>query len=252
MKIWNKKNKITFKLLALSISIFMACNNTEKPQPQSVPLVFDDIPWAYEGITELKKGDILVRPNLNIFPGTSLVPLGMGFGHAALVVKGYSHSNMDSLLAGVQIIESIAKDVSSDFQIREISGLVKSRFDAFNNDNFDHRFEGRRYLLRLPLCESEIDSILAFAIAQKGDRSVWNASKAYPGNHFNDSLIALGLRDNWADNSTWYCSHLVWQSLFYITGKDADVNGGYMVYPNDLINAHLFNNTESHIGRACF
>jgi len=242
-----------FSVILSVLIVVVACDNTQKiPQPDSVRHTSEDIPWAYEGINELKKGDILVRPNLNIFPGTSLIPMGMGFGHAALVVKGYRHSNMDSLLAGVRIIESIAKDVSPDFQIREISGFVKSRFDAFNNDNFDQRYTGNRYRLRLPLSDAEIDSVIAFALAQKGDLSAWNASKAFPDNAFNDSLVAIGLRESWADNSTWYCSHLVWQSLFYITRKDADANGGFMVYPNDLIKADLFDNTESHQGRARF
>lgn len=231
----------------------VACNNApEVSKSESLPSASKDNPWVCQGITELRRGDVLVRPNLNLFPGTSIVPMGTGFGHAALVVSGYEHSNIDSLLAGIQIIESIAKDVSTDFQIREISGLVKSRFDAFNNDNFDQRYAGSRYRLRLDLSEMQIDSILSFALAQKGDRSAWNASKAFPGNSFNDSLVALGLRKNWADNATWYCSHLVWQSLFYVTGKDFDANGGYMVYPNDLINSDLFNNTESHCGRTRF
>jgi len=250
---WSKKPERLFNLLIIILLLAAACDNTQKvAQVDVAPATSAKIPWAYTGINELKKGDILIRPNLNIFPGTSLVPMGMGFGHAAMVTKGFQHSNLDSLLAGVQIIESIAKDVSADFQIREISGLVKSRFDAFNNDNFDTRYYGNRYRLRLPLSDAEIDSIVAFALAQKGDRSAWNASKAFPNNAFNDSLVNVGLRTNWADNATWYCSHLVWQSLFYITGKDADANGGYMVYPNDLIQADLFNNTESHRGRTRF
>lgn len=253
MMIGINKRYSLFIVILFILLLAVACDNTQKiPQSETAPLTSEDIPWAYEGINELKKGDILVRPNLNIFPGTSIVPMGMGFGHAALVVKGYRHSNMDSLLAGVRIIESIAKDVSTDFQIREISGLVKSRFDAFNNDNFDQCYTGNRYRLRLHLSEAEIDSVLAFALAQKGDRSAWNAGKAFPGNSFNDSLVTIGLKESWADNATWYCSHLVWQSLFYITRKDADANGGYMVYPNDLINANLFNNTESHQGRTRF
>lgn len=250
---WNKMLDRLSKIVLFVLITLTSCENPyNQPQAEHISNVSSEIPWAFEGIDELKKGDILVRPNLNIFPGTSLVQKGMGFGHAALVTKGYKHQNTDSLLAGVQIIESIAKDVSTDFQIREISGLIKSRFDAFNNDNFDQRYAGTRYRLRLQLSEAEIDSIITFALAQKGDRSAWNASKAFPGNAFNDSLVNSGSRKNWADNATWYCSHLVWQSVFYITQKDADANGGYMVYPNDLIQADLFNNTESHRGRTRF
>lgn len=250
---WNKMPERLVKIVLFVLFAVASCQNPNKqPQAGQILNVSSEIPWAFEGIDELRKGDILVRPNLNIFPGTSLVQKGMGFGHAALVTKGYKHQNNDSLLAGVQIIESIAKDVSTDFQIREISGLVKSRFDAFNNDNFDQRYAGSRYRLRLQVSEAEIDLIIAFALTQKGDRSAWNASKAFSGNAFNDSLVMSGSRKNWADNATWYCSHLVWQSVFYITQKDVDANGGYMVYPNDLIQADLFNNTESHQGRTRF
>lgn len=253
MKLWTNKFYSSFSVILFVLLVVVACDNIQKtPQSEAETDSSEEIPWAYEGINELKRGDMLVRPNLNIFPGTALVPRGMGFGHAALVTKGFKHSNIDSLLAGVRIIESIAKDVSADFQIREISGLVRSRFDAFNNDNFDERYTGNRYRLRLALREAEIDSVIAFALAQKGDLSAWNASKAFPDNSFNDSLIAIGLRENWADNATWYCSHLVWQALFYTTRKDADANGGYMVYPNDLIKADLFDNTESHQGRTRF
>ncbi len=251
MIMWKPRAKKLMNIIILLT--VLACNNMQKNQiPAALPSASGDLPQATEGITELKRGDILVRPNLNLFPGTSIVPSGMGFGHAALVVTGYRHTHVDSLLAGVQIIESIARDVSTDYQIREISGLVKSRFDALNNDNFDGRYAGNRYRLRLNLPEAQIDSILHFAQAQKGDRSAWNASKAFPGNSFNDSLVRLGLRQNWADNDTWYCSHLVWQSVFYVTGKDIDVNEGYMVYPNDLINADIFDNTPTFSGRMRF
>jgi hypothetical protein len=249
----HKINRYIFKLFIVLLLAAFSCENSRQALPdKEKALVSAAIPWAYQGLDEFKKGDIIVRPNLNIFPGTSLVSHGSGFGHAALVTKGFKHSNIDSLLAGIQIIESIAKDVSTDFQIREISGLVRSRFDAFNNDNFDQRYTGNRYRLRLALSEAEIDTIIAFALAQKGDRSAWNASKAFPENAFNDSLIQQGIRKNWADNANWYCSHLVWQSVFYITAMDTDANSGYMVYPNDLIQDDLFNNTENHQGRTRF
>lgn len=240
-------------ILILIILLTTSCaKKSETPLLSKASSASNEQPWAYEGIKELKRGDILVRPNLNIFPGTSFVSMGWGFGHAALVIEDYQHDNIDSLLAGTQTIESIAKNVSTNFQIREISGLVRNQFDAFNNDNFDDRFIGNRYRLRLPMRESQIDSIIIFAKAQKGDHSAWNATKSFSGNAFNDSLVAIGERENWADNDSWYCSQLVWQSLFYITGKDTDINGGYMVYPNDLINSGLFDNTTDHQGRARF
>lgn len=193
-----------------------------------------------EGINELIPGDIIVKPNLNFLPGSAFVPNGSGFGHAALVVKGNRHSNIDSLLAGARIVESIAKDVPAAFQVREIAAYIWDRNPSFSNTNFGNKYKGRRYRLRLQLSQSAIDSIIDFALDQKGDLSSWNAAKRFPDHPFSDSLIQLGLRKNWADNATWYCSLLVWQSVFFVTGIDLDPNGGYMVYPNDLIKSRHF------------
>ncbi len=201
--------------------------------------------WCIDGITEFRRGDIIVKPNLNILPGTLFVPGGAGFGHAALVVKGFSHRDTDSLLANTIIVESIAKDVPREFQIREILALKRHRFDAFNNTNFDGSVKGRRYRLRLNLNESQIDSIVNFALQQKGDASSWNSMKAMPQNNAQNNTYR-------ADNNSWYCSLLVWQSVLAIAGLDLDPNGGYMVFPNDLICSPYFFNTKNHIGRVRF
>jgi hypothetical protein len=208
--------------------------------------------FAVEGIQELLPGDIIVRPNLGFLPGSSVVQHGSGFGHAALVIKGFKHPDIDSLIAGAIIVESIAKDVSQEFQVRQIQALKRHRMDAFNNTNFDQRYAGNRYRLRLPLTTNQLEKLIAFANQQKGDRSAWNACKRFPDDPFADSLAREGFRLSWADNSMWYCSLLVWQSVLYATGLDIDVNGGYMVYPNDLINSPLFDNKEGHTGRARF
>ncbi len=203
--------------------------------------------WCVEGVDELLRGDILVRPNLNLLPGTSSVNDGRNFGHAALVIKGFKHSNPDSLLAGAVIVESIAKDVSKEFQVREIHALTHHKLDAFNNVNFDASKSGNRYRLRLHLTVEQIDAIVVFAMQQKGDFSSWNASKRLP-----PSSEINGIPTDWADNSHWYCSLLVWQSVLAVTGTDLDPNKGYMVYPNDLIQSPYFFNTGTHVGRARF
>lgn len=205
------------------------------------------------GINELRPGDILVRPNLNFLPGSAFIPNGSGFGHAAIVTTYYRHENMDSLLANVQIIESIAKDVPKEFQIREVKAFNRSKILSFNNVNFDNRYAGNRYRLRLDLPSHLIDSVIFFARQQKGDRSSWNAAKRFPGHPLADSLVAIGKRNDWADNNTWYCSLLVWQSFLKHTGIDLDPNGGYMVYPNDLIASPVFDRQDtSFAGRARF
>lgn len=197
------------------------------------------------GINELRPGDILVRPNLNFLPGTSIIPNGSGFGHAAIVTSYYQHENIDSLLANVTIIESIAKDVPVAYQIREVKALSHNKVLALNNINFDHRFEGHRYRLRLNSSPHQIDSIISFARQQKGDQSSWNSAKRFPGHPFTDSLVNAGKRSHWSDNNTWYCSLLVWQAVLRHTGIDIDPNGGYMVYPNDLIASPVFDKNDA-------
>ncbi len=233
MKRFRQHWLLIFMVLATALG---GCNS-DKTSPKAGPENQLLLQNAVEGqLIELKPGDILVRPNLNLLPGSAFVPNGSGFGHAALVVKGYAHQNIDSLLAGVQIIESIAKDVPRGFQIRQISGYSRHRLTILNNVNFGSKYSGNRYRLRLELSEAQIDSIIAFAMKQRNDLSSWNASKRFPDSNFvPDSLYA-----NWADNNTWYCSLLVWQAIYYVTKIDLDPNGGYMVYPNDLISSPYF------------
>lgn len=248
----NRKNMHRVEVHRASIIFFIlflpiwmiSCNNTT---PSS------DGPRANEhkldcvsGITEFKKGDIIVRPNINLLPGSALISGGANFGHAALVVKGFKHENPDSLLAGTIIVESIAKDVPLQFQVREMPALQYHRFAALNNDNFDKRRTGNRYRLRLQITDAQIDSLIAFALRQKGDYSSWNAVKARPPYLLNTADKA------WADNTHWYCSLLVWQSVLATTGIDLDPNGGYMVYPNDLISSPIFKNNATITGRARF
>lgn len=196
---------------------------------------------------ELKRGDILVRPNMNLLPGSAFVVNGKNFGHAALVVKGYKHHNIDSLLAGTLIVESIAKDVPAAFQVRECMALTTNCNESFNNHNFDQTYKAQRFRLRLPLKESQVDSIVDFALRQKGKLSSWNASKYFMTEQTQSPTIGGSI-----ENETWYCSLLVWQSFFNVTGLDLDPNGGYMVYPNDLISSTYFDQLPSGQGRVCF
>lgn len=220
----------------------LAETDPDRPNVSNIRLT-NGIPFCYEGITELRRGDIIVKPNTNILPGTSLIPDGSLFGHSAMIIKGAMHENPDSLLAHVQIIESNASNVPRAFQVREIAGYIVNENPALSNTSFAPAFKGRRYRLRLNLTEPQIDSIIQFALKQKNDLFCWNATKCFPGNPLSDSLVSLGTNENWADNSYWYCSLLIWQSVLFVTGTDLDPNGGFQVYPNDLINSHCFDNT---------
>lgn len=208
--------------------------------------------WAHAGISELRKGDIIVKPNLNILPGTSFVEGGWGYGHAAIVTVGAESLSSDSLLAASMVFESHSRPVHRIHQLREAPGFVISDNPAIHNNTFADRFAGNRYRLRLNISESQVDSIIAFVRSQKGNYSSWNAMKRFPESPEVEVLVSEGKRANWADNTHWYCSHLIWQSVFYVTGIDLDPNGGYFVYPSDLIASPWFDNRQDFEGRARF
>ncbi|MDA3879703.1 MAG: hypothetical protein PF436_04880 [Prolixibacteraceae bacterium] len=234
-----KAKRFSLSAICLILLSLISCVGN-KNEPSTISVIE---PWCIEGISELKKGDILVKPNANLLPGSSVVENGFSFGHAVIVTKGYTHKNTDSLLRNITIIESMSTNVPIPFQVREIAGYTEDNIAAFNNTSFSEKYKGNRYRLRLNISESQIDSIIAFARNQQGDISSWNAMKSYP----------LDKTDNnWADNSHWYCSLLIWQSVIYVTGIDLDINQGYMIYPNDLINHPLFDNTDKNIGRTLF
>jgi hypothetical protein len=233
-------NHLRFSVLIFLIAcLFMliGCNNTKvkAPLPDTKP-ISENQKWCEEGITDLKPGDILVKPNINMLPGSSNKSNGWTFGHAALVVKGYQHKNIDTLLANSVIIESIARDVPQPYQVREIAAYVEKGDLSHSCTSFGPKIKGNRYRLRLKLSDSQIDSIIAFAREQKNDESCWNAMKSFP----DDVPPAGSTRKNWADNSQWYCSLLVWQSYYFVTGIDLDANGGYEVYPDDLVASKYF------------
>lgn len=238
-----------FFLLLLALTS-ASCNTSPAIRQAESNVAESD--FAIEGVDELKPGDIIVRPNTNLLPGTARVGSGFMFGHAAIVVKGYKSSNPDTLLSNTMIIESMARDVQPGFQVREVPALVYHSRDAFNNINFASKYAGNRYRLRLHWTEEELERLISFLREQKGDLSRWNAAKRFPAQAFADSLVRSGQRSSWADNSHWYCSLLAWQAVLYIKGIDLDPNGGYMVYPNDLIASPFFNNTPEHTGRARF
>lgn len=211
-----------------------------------------DATWVYEGINELRKGDIIVKPNLNLLPGSAPLPDGWFFGHAAIVTTGAIHHNPDSLLATVMIFESHALDIPVSYQLREVPGFIISENRSRNNIGFSSEYKGNRYRLRLNIPEYQIDSIIAFVRSQKGDSSNWNAMKQFPDTPNIKQRVADGERENWADNTHWYCSLLVWQAVLYVTGLDLDPNGGFYVYPNDLIVSPHFDNSRDFRARARF
>lgn len=228
--------KVVFVIL---IVCCLSCRNNKNNDSDSLAWKAN-VPFAIDGLNETKRGDIIIRPNVNFLPGSACIPNGANFGHAAIVTKGFKHNNIDTLLMNTLIIESMAANVPQAFQVREGYALNTAENLIERCVSFSQKFEGNRYLVRPYLSESQVDSVVAFALNQKGDVSNWNAIKRFEGYVEN----ADSNKVCWADNDHWYCSLLVWQSFLYVTGVDFDLNGGFYVYPNDLLLNPLFDNTN--------
>jgi len=175
---------------------------------------------------ELKRGDILVRPNNNWLPGTEFVLNGNNFGHAVIVIKGASGTNIEEVLANAEIFESNSRDVPEEFQLRKVAAYAPGSDYRYSNDSFGAKYTGKRYRLRPQLSEAQIDSVLDYIVAQDGDVSSWRAKK-------NTSNVVQ-------DKHYWYCSLLIYQAFKDVLDIDLDTNGGLIVFPNDLVSHPMF------------
>lgn len=238
-------------ILMLLLAGLVACDRPESPAVGLVRAQLDE-GWVVDGVQELLRGDILVKPNNTLLPGSASVPGSWDFGHAAIVTEGASHPNPDSLLSRVMIFESHARNVPPAYQLREIRGHVAHEDPAFHNTSFGPGFSGVRYRLRLNIPDHQIDSIISFVRAQEQKVSSWHSMKRFPDSPAIADRLEAGERRNWADNDQWYCSLLIWQAVLYVTGIDLDHNGGYFVYPGDLIISPFFDNKDGFQGRARF
>lgn len=187
-------------------------------------------------LTELEAGDILIKPNMNWFPGTAMVNGGKGFGHVVLVIQGGKDTNTIRLLEKVKIFESQAREVPQEYEIRSVAGYVEGSDFRSANTTFGLQNSGFRYRLRYPMTPSQRDSIIKFVMSQDADKSCWRAQKGLPepGNNSQTPIFQ--------DKKIWYCSLLIWQAFYEVLGVDLDLNGGIMIYPNDMIASPYFEN----------
>lgn len=200
----------------------------DKNEPVANEFIADPV----QKLTELKAGDILVKPNNNLLPGTEWVQGGRGFGHAVLVLEDARDTNTMQLLSKVKIFESQARIVPEAYELREAPGYVDGSDFRFANTTFGLPNKGNRYRLRFCLTASQCDSIISFVLAQDQDVSSWRSQKNYRN----------GRTATPEDKQIWYCSLLVWQAFYEVLGVNLDPNGGLMVYPNDLISSQYFDN----------
>lgn len=188
-------------------------------------------------LTELKRGDILVKPNHNWFPGSAWVEGGVSFGHIALVVEGATGSSAEEVLQKVVIIESQARDVPEQFQLRKVNAYRPGFDYRSDNFSFDPSKAPYRYRLRPELTAQQIDSLIAFMEGHLDGISCWRAQKKYTTHY----PPATG-----QNKSYWYCSLLIWQAFYTVLDIDIDVNQGVIVYPNDVIWCSLFENDSAN------
>ena len=187
-------------------------------------------------IHELRPGDILVRPNHNWWPGTSIVPGGSDFGHAAIVVEGAKNTDLLKLLSETVVFESQARKVPEEYQLRKVAAYAPGEDFRYANENFSPYHRGSRYLIRPGLGQQAIDSLIAYVLKQDDGLSSWRAIKGHAGK-------------KQGAGSRWYCSLLIWQAYHDVLGIDLDGNKGLIFYPNDLINSPGFRDGKTMIVR---
>jgi hypothetical protein len=188
-------------------------------------------------LTDLQSCDILVKPNLNFIPGTSLVPGGFLFGHAAIVIRGATDTDQVALLSKTIIFESQALDVPAEFQLRLTAAYLPGTDDLVSNNSFSPDKFGNLYRLRMDLTDAQREAIVHYILDKDNDLSSYRAMKRYKQEPVNENQSAMpGRRKEY-----WYCSLLIWQAFHDVLGIDLDANRGVYVHPNDLINSPYFN-----------
>ena len=233
------KNSISYYLV---IFLFLSCHNHRLHQegkkagnemyPEVKTALLND---TLIHLTDLQRGDLLVKPNHNWLPGSAWVKGGVSFGHVAIVVEGASGETTEEVLHKAVILESQARQVPREFQVRKVNAC-KPGFDyRFDNYSFDASKSPYRYRLRADLPASRKDSVIAFMERYENGISSWRAQKRYMRNYLPISAD---------EESYWYCSHYIWQAFYTVLGIDIDVNQGMIVYPNDIIWCPLFDNDD--------
>lgn len=181
---------------------------------------------------ELKKGDILVRPNWTGMPGSCAIPNGRMYGHVAIVTEDASGKTIEETLAKASVVEALFFDQATrkfqfkkENQIRETSASI----------SFGNRFKGIRYRLRTQLSDDQVKRMIQFLRNQLDGGynilSLKNRDEVLPPQ---DSIIR-NLKP-----SNWHCATLAWRAYYLVSGLDIDANKGLLIYPSDIIQSKCF------------
>ena len=216
-------------LIAVAGLFYSLKTNSSKPTGNNE---FDFEPVQENTFFELKKGDILLRPNSDNLPGSIAIPYGRMYGHAAIVTEGAKGRTISEALEKAKVIEALFFDQatrklqwSKEDQIREGKAIV----------SFGNRFKGIRFRLRMNITGEQADGIIQFAKNQ------------LDGGYNILSLKRKEQSSGEIKNEDWHCATLVWQAFYLNSGIDLDANGGIFIYPSDIIANQVFNQPEGRI-----
>jgi hypothetical protein len=192
-----------------------------------------------DSLFDLKRGDILVRPNMKWLPGSIPIPGGRKYGHVAVVIEGSAGPSAEEALKKARVVEALFYDqktkrflIKGEDQIREESAWI----------SFGSKFKGIRYRLRIPLTEKQSENICFFLRSQLGAH--YNIlSLKHSTEKIGQSILTS------ANRKTWQCATLTWVSFFNATGLDIDGNGGVLIFPSDIIGSQVFDKDRNRI---CF
>ncbi len=194
--------------------------------------VFNIEPVSENTFFELKKGDLLVRPNSDNLPGSIAIPYGRMYGHVAIVTEGARGNTIREVLEKTKVVEALFFDQATrklqwnkKNQIREGKAIV----------SFGDRFKTIRFRLRANITGEQADEMVRFVRNQ------------LDGGY---NILSLKRKDRNAAgmiNKDWHCATLVWEAYYLFSGTDIDANGGIFIYPSDIIANPVFNIPEGRV-----
>jgi len=180
--------------------------------------------FTMKGVAEkyivVEAGDILVRPNSNMLPGSSDRFWGGLTGHVALVVKGGAFSSLDENMGGIEVVEARLFN-KNPFSYK--NRIVRNRAVV----HFGKKYYGRRYLLKMHINEERIKYVNSFIQKEKDKKYNLFSSKE--------------------DTNTYNCATFVRRLILVTKNYDIDCNKGKIIFPNDIINNSLFDTPNDRV-----
>jgi hypothetical protein len=190
---------------------------------------------------ELRKGDILVRPNWAGLPGSCSIRNGRKYGHVAMVTEDATGKTVEEALSKASVVEALFFDQGTrkfqfnrKDQIRERNAII----------SFGERFKGIRYRLRMDLTADQTEKMIQFLRNQLDcGYNLLSFKKQFESASERESALKK------MKNSDWHCATIIWEAFYLTSDMDIDANGGIFIYPADIIASKYF---DLPGGRICF